>query len=379
MHKKVFFACAFIMYAMVFIISLRQAAFAKQIQNIVHGKIETVVSNVLVGKRYIREIYGGCSLLLSPRELVLSKGNVLVKDGDGFLENFYITKYDISEAEAKIMELRNVCRDNGTEFAYISFPSKSDNSTSFATYGIDTNSEETRRKFLAWLTEHDIHVLDVRKYLERDGYNKKDIFYKTDHHWTAPAGLYGARLIAGYLNDTFGYTLRTDLLDEKQFTYKKHSNIWLGETGRKPSKTWVGVLDDFIEVTPIFESRLHIGSQYGNYDREGDFSLLVDTSGYSGDKDRYTYSAHYSYGRYVGSPTWIHNDNIDGKKILIIKDSFSMVVIPFLALVNSDIAVWDTRIEKTKNGLYQFIKDNNFDLVLVEYTDMWTEKMYHFN
>ena len=76
-----------------------------------------------------------------------------------------------------------------------------------------------------------------------------------------------------------------------------------------------------------------------------------------------------------------HNnlDDGNGKKILIIKDSFSVVVIPFMILETSDITVWDMRTDQTKNGLYQYIKDNDFDVVLVAYTDFWREDMWNFN
>ena len=79
--------------------------------------------------------------------------------------------------------------------------------------------------------------------------------------------------------------------------------------------------------------------------------------------------------------TTYHNnlDDGNGKKILIIKDSFSVVVIPFLTLETSDVTVWDMRWDQTKNGLYQYIRDNDFDAVLVAYTDFWTDTMWNFN
>ena len=74
-----------------------------------------------------------------------------------------------------------------------------------------------------------------------------------------------------------------------------------------------------------------------------------------------------------------HNNLADenGKKILLIKDSFSVVVIPFLILETSDITVWDMR--SNKDGLYQYIRDNDFDVVLLAYTDFWRDDMWNFN
>lgn len=54
-----------------------------------------------------------------------------------------------------------------------------------------------------------------------------------------------------------------------------------------------------------------------------------------------------------------------------------MVVIPFLILETSDITVWDMR--SNKDGLYQYIRDNDFDVVLLAYTDFWRDDMWNFN
>lgn len=338
--------------------------------------LESTMENALPGKTYIRELYGAANLVLSPDEIVDGTA-VIVKDQDGFLNYIGTISFDIIHAETKLYELKQVCESAGTKFAYISFPSKINDQITFDSYGIDTNQEQTREAFLARLDTYGIPVCNVRALLEADGYSVKDIFYKTDHHWKSTAGLYGARAIANYLNDTFGYSLRTDLLDEDLFTYTTFHDLWLGETGRMCSKTWAGALDDFTEIIPVYDTSLQVGAQWEEYDHSGNFSMLIDESGYGGNQDLYTYSAHYSYGKVISSPTWLHNNNVHGQKILIIKDSFSMVVIPFLLLSTSDIAVWDMRI--TKEGLYDYIAKNDFDIVLVAYTDFWRPDMYSFN
>lgn len=337
--------------------------------------MESTMENMFPGKSRLREIYGLSSLVLSPNEIA-SNGGATVKDEDGFLMPISYVSFDIEQAGNKIYELNTVCQNNGTEFVYISYPSKTNSKTTSESYGIETNEEQVRTNFLDWMSVHDINVLNVRELLEKDGYDVKDLFYKTDHHWKTTAGLYAARAISNYLNEKFGYEIQSNMLDEDNFSYTCYEDLWLGEIGRKLSKTWVGSLDDFIEIKPNFKTSLTIGAYSSEDKTEGDFSLLVDESGYAGTADLYSYSAHYSY-KGSGSLTTIHNNNIEGKKILIIKDSFSIVVIPFLSLVNSDIVVWDMR--ETTEGLYDFIRDNDFDVVLLAYTDFWRSDIYSFN
>lgn len=383
MYKKIYSTLIFLFCMLIFLCNVEKCITNKYycqpdfIDNM-ESLVEEVFTSIEIktGYTWFKEIYGISNIVLSPYEIPGSS-YVTVKDEDGFLEPIQNITFDISVAEKKIYKLSQICVQNGAEFSYISYPSKSNIETIPEKYGIETNEEETRSSFLNDLDSYGINVLDVRQLLESDGYTTKDIFYKTDHHWKSTAGLYGASAIANYLNETYDYSLRSDLLDRSLFNFITYNDLWFGETGRKCSKTWVGALDDFTEIFPTYNTSLRMGTQYGEYKKEGDFSMLINESGYNGNVDLYSYSAHYSYGVGIGSPTWIHNDNVNGKKILIIKDSFSMVVIPFLSLATSDIAVWDMRI--TPNNLYDFIADNDFDVVLVAYTDFWSAKMYSFN
>jgi len=336
---------------------------------------ESTMEGMFPGQSRFREVYGWSNKLLSPMEIA-SDGGAIVKEGGGFLEPINYVTFDLDEAGRKIAELDRVCHESGKEFAYISYPSKTDAQTASEYYGIETNQEEIRESFLSRIDSNGIAMLDVRQLLENDGYGKKEIFYKTDHHWKTSAGLYGAKAISAFLNEKFGFMFQEDLLGKDNFTHTIYRDLWLGETGRSLSLTWTGVLDDFEEILPDFDTSLTLGTYLGEDKTEGDFSLLVDESGYSGQNNLYSYSAHYSY-KGVNSLDHIHNNYMNEGKILIIKDSFSVNVIPYLSLVASDIVSWDMRT--TPDGLYDFIRANDFDVVLLAYTDFWADAMYDFN
>ncbi len=370
MRKRLFFTAYIMLSIGVFMSSAIYCLRNSGIRSLLLTEnMESVMESAFPGKSVFREVYGAVNILLSPDEIVTGE-QAIVRDKDGFLHNEELFEFDMKEAESKIRELDQVCNENGTGFAYISYPSKANEDTALKRYGIDTNNEELRQELLSWLKENDINVLDIRELLENDGYSVKDIFYKTDHHWKPMMGLYAARAIVEYINQSFGYALRADLLEDSQFTFTEHKNLWLGETGRKVSKTWAGSLDDFTEIRPVYDTSLTLNGE------AGDFSMLVDSSGYGGNTDLYTYSAHYSYGKSAVSLSQVHNNNVEGKKILIIKDSFSVVVIPFLSLSTSDVFAWDMRT--TPERLYDYISENDFDLVLLAYTDFWGMHMYNF-
>ena len=63
----------------------------------------------------------------------------------------------------------------------------------------------------------------------------------------------------------------------------------------------------------------------------------------------------------------------NGKKILLIKDSYSVVVAPFLSLVCEDVYLWDVRYLH-ESSVIDFIRNNDFDCVMVCYVEDITQR-----
>ena len=59
--------------------------------------------------------------------------------------------------------------------------------------------------------------------------------------------------------------------------------------------------------------------------------------------------------------------SFNNKKILVIKDSFGRVSIPFLSLAYHEVESLDLR-KFTDETLKKYLEENNFDLVIVQYT-----------
>ncbi len=378
MNKKVFSIAYLVMCCFVFI-CIESDFLINDKKILLSENREKKIEEAFPFKSETKEIYGFSNRLLSPNEKITGY-SATIRDKDGYLEQI-VTVKDIDLNKQKIRELNDVCHDAGCEFAYISYPSKTNSKTIATEYGIDTNADAVRKDFLQYLENEGIDYLDIRSLLERDGYCTKDIFYKTDHHWKTTAGFYAARAIASFLNENFGYHLDVNALDEEKFRFTTYNDLWFGETGRSLSRAWVNALDDFTEIVPKYDTSISIYQSDGR-GLSGDFNIMLDKSGYTTkDVDYYSYSAHYAYGKNMCSPTTYHNNfaTKDGEKILIIKDSFSIVVIPFLILETVDVTVWDMREENTKKGLYEYINNNDFDVVLLAYTDYWSDFMWNFN
>lgn len=370
MIKKAY-AIVFLLGTMyVFVSFLENISSTQTFINPVQADMESAIESAFPQQTNIKELYGFANKYATPNEM-----DRTVKDKDGYLKPLNWSKFNTDNAADKISELRDVCNENNVNFAYVSYPSKSDTANIGEIYGIDSNSEDMRSRFLDRLDEYGIEILNIRDQMEDAGLTRKDIFYKTDHHWNTKAGLFAARSITQFLKNK-GLKTVPENLDADRFTYKKYENCWLGETGRKYSVTWVGSLDDFIVIKPNYETSLDYIVPNG-FEKSGDFSILMNESVYGTDFDIYDTSLHYSYMPGAEANTIVKNHDLqDGAKILIIKDSFSMVVVPFLSLGCGEVNMWDMRDNEA--SLYEYIKNNDFDMVLVAYTDFFRNDMYAF-
>ena len=63
----------------------------------------------------------------------------------------------------------------------------------------------------------------------------------------------------------------------------------------------------------------------------------------------------------------IENENSDGGKLLVIRDSYSDSLAPFLGLDYSEVHLWDLRYNRT--SLKNYIAQNGIDQVLVLYSN----------
>lgn len=332
---------------------------------------EEAIEDSFPQKAAVREFYGLVNRVLSPNEI-----DRTVKDDDGYLRQIVMYNYDEEKAIANITELRDVCTESGAGFAYVSFPSKNDGTDVGTVYGIDSNSESMRKALHNGLRENGIEVLDIREKMEYSGLEGKDIFYKTDHHWNTKAGLFAAEQIARFLREK-GYNTSPENLGGEKFTYNDYPNSWFGETGRKYSLKWVGALDDFTVIRPNYETSFDY-SVPGSFDTSGDFSIFIFDGLFDSGYNLYDVSLHYSYMSFAGQINLIRNNYMpEGAKVLIVNDSFSMVTAPFLALSCGEVDLWDVR--NNPESLYEHIRNSDYDIVLIAYTDYFMDEMYDFS
>ncbi len=173
-----------------------------------------------------------------------------------------------------------------------------------------------------------------------EGSKSKDIYYKTDHHWT---------MDGAYL----GYSDMMQALGKNAVSMDEFKEIKLEDE-------FFGSLHS---QAPLFNAD---GDEVILYDyKDLDYIITYESEGYIRNsyicedkfdiKDKYTALFGGNYGRL----TITNNDNPDGEKLIIFKDSYANSLIPYLISQYSVIEVIDLRYTAIRPGFYDDKTDYN--------------------
>lgn len=173
------------------------------------------------------------------------------------------------------------------------------------------------------------------------------IFYRTDHHWTTLGAFYGANALL----DTLG----KETLKENDFTVKTASDSFNGTLYSQSGIHWLE--PDTMEFW-VEDAGLDVTSWRNGTPEPGS---LYDRS-YLEKKDKYSAFLGGNQPLCV-----IKNENIsDGGKLLLVRDSYSDALAPFLAQRFSEVHLLDLRYYRAPVSAYA--AENGIDAICVLYS-----------
>jgi hypothetical protein len=160
-------------------------------------------------------------------------------------------------------------------------------------------------------------------------------------------------------------------LNPEKYTYEVMKNEFLGSQGKRVGVLFAGV-DDFTIIHPNFETYLTSATLQESGEWEYRSGTLEDAMYWKNHIAYRDYFNHNSeiipYAMYSDEnnsiQTTYNASSLNDKRILIVKQSFANVMIPFLALSYRELNVVDLRQEGRPLNLYSYIEDYNPDLVL---------------
>ena len=322
-------------------------------------QIETDYTSTIWNHNEFVNLNGSIAKLLNMHGLYSDMGMYVTCDNYIVSASPYTTTdYEFEETVA----FRDFLESNGINLLYVNEPTKYvDDELLRKEFGIDTYSNQNADVFLERIRSAGIYTIDLRESMQKEGLTATDLFYRTDHHWTTPAGLWATKCIAEGLNTYCGYQIDLNIFDEKNYDRTDWTECWLGEQGRKAAQTYVG-LDDYTELKPAFDTDYTFKTLDGaTYN--GTFDSFIDETVYNTDNDVYeNLSWHYSYNR-----TNCINNNVKTGKVLLLGDSYDNVTQPFLSLPIHEVDSLVLRGSEEDFSLRDYILSNGYDTVIIAY------------
>jgi hypothetical protein len=285
--------------------------------------------------------------------------------GEGYLSSTIKKLSDGSQFEKlsdAVYEFNEFLADLSIDFLYVQCPYKITTNDSIS--GIFDFSNQNVDDLLKYFFQKNIPYIDIREYIKNEKLDNHSLFYKTDHHWKAETGLWATKIIADYINKYNDFSINISMFDPIHYQYDVYKDWFLGSIGRRVTLKRVHP-EDFTFIYPKFDTDFVFKMPSRNIDRPGSFTILYDSKQIE-KKDYYGYGAYAGYCYGGGPLISIHNNNLnDGKKVLIIKDSFGEVIAPFFAIGIETLEILDLRV--FDGSIKTYIKQTKPDLVLVIY------------
>ena len=174
----------------------------------------------------------------------------------------------------------------------------------------------------------------------------EDIYYRTDHHWTSLGAYYGYSALV----DALGMEpVALDSLTPTSVSEDFNGTIFSSSGVRwvEPDRMEIYIPEEGVEVTRFPSGSPEVGQLY-------DESWLDK-------KDKYSY---FLGG--VQPLCTVKTQNTEAPKLLLIRDSYSDSLAPFLTRNFSEIHLWDLRFNA--NSIQQYVEEQGIDQVVVLYS-----------
>ena len=273
-------------------------------------------------------------------------GTEYVKLKNGYwiqIKSSSITDTEAREIMINYSLLQTNLKEKGIEFLFVIAPSKECAIDDQLPNGITSHNNDYIDTCINALKSFSVNFMDLRKQLHNDNLNHYSLFYKTDHHWNIDAGFWATSQIENELSKRFKIYMDdvNSLGSYHRVTYK---NAVFGSAGQYVTH-YYAQSEDFDILLPDFENLFSLEIPDLGMNKTGSFEdifinyQLLDycvqiEGGLAYDQILY------------GNRPYVRIQNManpNGPKILMIRDSFSLAVAPYLALSCSEMILLDVR------------------------------------
>lgn len=371
MEKKKFSSMAYIVVFVVVIVMTGTISFCNLVDFYVNDKVdynewsadlgnkfETDIASTFFEKFQFVNINGAFRNLLGQQEM-----NGVVKLNNGYLLTTidYVDDETLLEYTNNVADFNSYLKNRGTNLVFAMTPYTSGKYDPQLPEGVYDFGNDNADRLVAYLNEAGVDTIDFRDMMYEDGIDHYDMMYKTDHHWTTEAGFYAYGKLEDYIVSKTGCNVDTRISNIDNYSITTYSKWHLGSRGQRTGKYYAGI-DDFNLIIPKFETSIQCDDG-----TEGTMQDLVyDLSALQARK----YTSEYTYDT-VLTGALDHFVNLDCQndiKILMVSDSFSRAVNPWLIMAFSEIeTIYDGNASFVSRITPKYIEDYDPDVVILMY------------
>ena len=298
-----------------------------------------------------------------------SSGNITMNFSD-----YTVNEKQLDDYAEKIIELGTFAKKNGSDIIFFQTPARYDSDLIRLPVAVSDSDKKNVDYLYERLNDNDaVTVLNAQNLYKKSGIDFKDLFFRTDHHWTIKTAFWAYSEICRALNE-HGLGIDEVYYDLNNYKIETFYGSYLGSLGKMVGGLFVGY-DDFDFIYPKFDtdytkiiSRADNNSieAGGSIEYKGSFTEAV-LSSYGSIKERKT---DITFGSYVSSDrseVVIRNSKAaTSKKALIIKDSFGLPVSAFLSTCFEEEVILDPRYYNDRS-ICEYISDYKPDAVILIY------------
>ena len=287
-------------------------------------------------------------------------GNLVFKQSDGRWTSEREYKNCSVEA-ANVIAFSDYLSKQGTDYLYVCVPSPvdPDEEAAIIAGGYNCYSNQMADDVIDGLRQKNINFVDLRYALKEEEISWTDVFFRTDHHWFPKYGLWGAEKIASAIDELENVKSESYIFQECNYSIDDYKNVYLGAYGS--SATTVYASKDDMEIwRPLYSTDFVKTVPQKDLQMSGDFTDVM--------YDMTMFPTYNTWNHGITGLKTYHNNNADAAqlKILLLTDSYSDVVVPFLASAYSSIEELDLRI--FSGSVEAYISENKPDIVVTIYS-----------
>lgn len=280
-----------------------------------------------------------------------------------------------------VYRLSNYAEKHGMNFLYVELPYKAED-TSVYPAGVTDYGNDNADRITDYLEKKDINVLDLREQIKETGKSSSELFFQTDHHWKPETAIWGAGEISKKLAKIdLSWQDSASLRDMRNYKVERYPNRFLGSIGRKIGPLYRGK-EEFQVIVPMFDTQYdyRVPRRVEAIFKEGSFEdVFINRKNLSGEElDTNTYGV-YCDGDH--NKEIVKNEKAsNAKKIVLIRDSFSCTLMPYLSLYTNQVITFDLRLYKARS-IYSYLqKHPEIDTVIMAYNpSSISEQQYTFD